>query len=113
MSLQENLADYIQTLMKRNHKSLTEFSAELGISRNSLYGYSTGRGNPTIATLEYLAEQLGVDPAVLLLGILDQDYRRAALPLLDTLRGISDLDEEKRLRFAELFVELIRLWGGE
>ena len=74
MSLQENMAASIRAIMKNRHKSLSEFSAELGISRNALYNYLRGRGNPSIATLEHMAKNLGVSPAALMLGEMKAYY---------------------------------------
>ena len=110
MGLQENIATFIRDTMKRDQKSLSEFSEELGISRNALYEYSTGGGNPTILTLERIAEKLGVDPAALILGILNLDQREVLLLLTGTIQDVAKLTEEKRLRFAELFLEMVALW---
>ena len=48
MGIRENIAASIQTVMKHPQKSLTEFSEELGISRNALYGYIRGRKIPAL-----------------------------------------------------------------
>ena len=111
MSLQENMAAFIRAAMKSQNKSLSEFSDELGISRNALYNYLHGKGNPSIATLEHMAENLGVNPASLVLGLFDMDQREITMFLLDTINGVSELSEEKRLRFAELFLEMVKLWN--
>jgi len=113
MSLQENMAAFIRAAMRSQHKSLTEFSDELGISRNALYNYLHGKGNPSVATLEHMAQNLGVDPASLVLGLFDLDRREITLLLLDTIQGVAELTEEKRLRFAELFLEMVKLWNEE
>ena len=113
MGLQKNIAAYIRDIMKREHKSLTEFSEELGISRNTLYDYSIGEGNPTILMLEHIAEKLGIDPASLILGVLDLDQREALLLLMDTTQSVAKLTEGKRLRFAELLLEMVKLWNAE
>ena len=65
MGLQENIAVNMRAIMERQQKSLTEFSEELGISRNALYDYIRCKGNPSIATVEHIAEKLEVDPAAL------------------------------------------------
>ena len=111
MSLQDNLAAVIRALMKQKDKSLSEFSEELGVSRNSLHAYSKGEGNPMLSTIEHIAERLGISPAALILGALDggSQYEISQL-LLDTIQRVSELTEEKRLRFAELFLELVKLW---
>ena len=111
MSLQENMAASIRAIMKNRHKSLSEFSAELGISRNALYNYL--RGNPSIATLEHMAKNLGVSPAALMLGVFDTDRRQVMLTLLGTIGGMADLPEDKRLRIAELLLEVVKIWNEE
>lgn len=114
MGMQENIAVSIRTIMERRKKSLSEFSEELGISRNALYDYIRGRGNPSITTLEHIAEKLELDPSVLVLGLFELDQRETALLLLlDTIQGVAELGEEKRIRFAELFLEMVRLWNED
>lgn len=111
MGIQENMAAAMRAIMAQRGKSLTEFSEELGVSRNSLYDYLRGRGNPSIATVEHIAQKLGVVPTVLTQGPLAPDQRKSALLLLDTIQGVAELTEEKRLRFAELFLEMVELWN--
>ena len=110
MSLQENMAAYIRAVMKRDNKSFSALSEELGISRNALYGYSTGEGNPSLSTLQQIAEKLGDDPAAI---ISDMNYQEALNLTLEAARDVKELPEEKRLRFAELFLEMVRLWDQE
>lgn len=113
MSLQENMAAYIRTVMKREHKSFSEFSEELGISRNALYGYSTGEGNPTLSTLERISEKTGDHPAAIISGMPDINQQEALLLLLEAAQNVNELDSAKRLRFAELFLEMVKLWDLE
>lgn len=113
MSLQENMAASIRAIMKSQNKSLAEFSNELGISRNALYDYLKGKGNPSIATLEHMAQNLGINPACLVLGVFDTDQRQVTLLLLEMIQGMADLPGEKRLRFAELFLEMMKIWSEE
>lgn len=113
MGLNENIAATIRTVMKRQNKSLAAFSDEIGISKTALHDYVRGRGNPSVSTLEHIAENLGVSPAALMTGQLNMDQRGIALLLLDTVQSIAELPEEKRIRFAELFLEMVNLWNGE
>ena len=76
--------------MEKRNKSLTEFSEELGISRTALYEYLRGRGNPSVETLEHIAEKLGVSPAVLMTGLFDLDRREITLLLLDTIHEVAE-----------------------
>ena len=112
MGLQENIAVTMRAVMERQGKSLADFSEELGISRNALYDYLRGRGNPSVSTLEHIAQRLEMDPAALL-GLFVLDQREITLLLLDTIQGVAELPEERRVRFAELFLEMVRLWNME
>ncbi len=94
--------------MEKRNKSLTEFSEELGISRTALYEYLRGRGNPSVETLEHIAEKLSVSPAVLMTGLFDLDRREITLLLLDTIHEVAELPEKKRLRFPECLCLLQR-----
>lgn len=113
MNLNEGLAASICAIMKRKHISLSEFAEELGISRTALHDYSKGRGNPSTATIEHIARTLGIAPAVLVTGLADEDRREIILLLLDTVDGIARLSGEKRLRLAELFMEMVQLWDED
>lgn len=110
VGLQENIAANMRAIMERRQKSLTEFSEELGISRNALYDYIRCKGNPSIATVEHIAEKLGVEPAALM-GLFELDQQEAALRLLDSIQSVAALTEEKRRRFVELFLEMVALWS--
>lgn len=110
MGIQQNMADVIRLLKQERGKSLMEFAEELEISRSTLQEYLTGRGNPSLEMVEHLARKLSVDPVVLLTGMFEPSQQKILFLLLDTIREIALLPEEKRLRFAELLLEMIRLW---
>lgn len=113
MNLNEGLAVSIRTIMKQRRLSLSEFAEELDISRTALYGYSRGEGNPSMATINHIAQRLGISPAVLANGLAELDHREIALLLLDTVQGVAELPEDKRLKMAELFLEMVKLWNEE
>lgn len=93
MGLQENIAATIRAVMERKHRSLTEFSEELGISRTALYDYLKARGNPSAATIEHIAEKLEISPAALMTGLMELDHKEIALLLLDTIQSVAELPE--------------------
>lgn len=113
MGLKENMAAFIREAMEREQKSLSEFSEELDIGRNSLYAYSRGEGNPTIATLEHIADKLKISPELLVLGVFDTSEGEPDLLLLHTVKGVAELSQEKRQRFAQLFTEMVDLWSED
>lgn len=111
MSIQENLASIIRLMMENQKKSLTEFSEELEISRSMLQDYLRAEGNPCIATIEHLGKKLNVEPSVLLTGQVDGSSTEIILQLLGTIKEIAVLDETKKTRFAELLMEMVKLWN--
>ena len=113
MSIQENMADMLRAKRKLSGQSINEWADELGIAPSTLQDYLNGVGNPTLGMVKHLADKLGIDPLALLAGDIDPDQRQTALLLLDTIRAVSVLPQEKRLRFAEQFMELILLLGEE
>ncbi|MBD5153113.1 MAG: helix-turn-helix transcriptional regulator [Oscillibacter sp.] len=113
MNLNEGLAASIRALMKQKHMSLSEFSEEVGVSRSSLHTYTKGEGNPSTGTINHMAQRLGISPAVLANGLMDLDHREIALLLLDTIQGVAELPEGDRLKMAELFLEMVKLWNRE
>ena len=113
MGLQENMAATIRTIMKKEHKSLAEFSEELEISRTALYDYLNAKGNPSASTIEHIAGKLEISPAALMTGLMDLDRKEVVLLLMDTIQSVAELPEGKRVRFAELFLEMVGLWNEE
>ncbi len=114
MSLRENMAAFLRSFAEKNDLSIAQLQIQADISRNTLYAYSKGQGNPTLATLEYIAENLKVDPAAILLGVYDPDGGEVSVLLLHTVRGLAELRPEDRRRFMRLFLlEMARLWSGE
>ncbi len=111
--MQEHLAAIIRLMMERQNKSLTEFSEELEISRSMLQDYLNADGNPRIATIEHLGQKLNVDPSVLLTGKVDGNRPEIILRLLEAIQEIAVLNDAKKLRLAELFMEMVKLWNEE
>ena len=112
MGMQQNMADLICAIKKQRGKSVMGLSEELEISASTLQDYLKGKGNPTVKMVERLAEKLEIDPIALVSGSVDPEKRQIILLLLDTIE-VSELPQSKRVRFAELFLELVQLWEEE
>ena len=113
MSIQDNMADMLRAKKQLSGQSIEGWAEELAIAPSTLQEYLKGSGNPTVKMVEHLADKLGVDPVALMYGTIEPEQRQIALLLLDTIHGVSVLPQPKRLRFAELFLELVRLWEEE
>ncbi|CAG7610283.1 hypothetical protein LEUCIP111803_01289 [Leucobacter soli] len=79
--LVDDIAANLRHLRERGGFSLAGLSAASGIGKTTLSQLELGHGNPTIGTLEALAEVLGVDTAELLTPV------RTAQRLLVVRRG--------------------------
>lgn len=109
MTLQENLSNMIRTIKKRRNLTITAFSKELGISRSAMQDLLNGDGNPTIATVERIADHLDMKPSSLFLcSNSDEDLDNAYF-LLQTIDAFHHLACEEKAKSAELFQDLIVL----
>lgn len=114
MDLKKNIASFIRAFLKKNNLSMAKFQALTEMSRNSLYDYSRGEGNPSIDTVQYMAAQLGVNPLAILMGVYDPEEGSVSVLLLDTVYGVAELSQEDRQKFFRMFMqEMIKLWDGE
>ena len=113
MGLQKNMADMLRALKENRKETMEGWSEELGIAPSTLQDYLKGKGNPTVKMVEHLAEKLGVNPIALISGEIGPEQYEAALLILNTIRAVSDLPQPKRLKFAELFLEQVRLLEEE
>lgn len=94
MNLRENFAVNMKTIFERSNHSLTEFADELSISRSSLQDILKGKSNPTLATVELIAEKLDVNPLSLL--SFSEEEIQAAFSLTQLLDWLFELSEENR-----------------
>jgi len=110
MGMQENMADILRAKRKLSGQSIDDWSKKLEIAPSTLQDYLKGSSNPTVKMVEHLARKLDVDPIALVAGKMDADQYEVVLLMLDTIQAVSSLPQDKRLRFAELFLESVRLW---
>ena len=82
MSISENIAATVRAEMKKQNKSLLEFSQELGIARSSLQNYLREGSSLRADTIELLADHLGLSPAELISGP-DASQTRPKFPEID------------------------------
>lgn len=97
--------------MEFRHMSITEFSEELDISRTALSDYVKAKGNPSVTTVEHIAKKLGIRPEALIASSFEKKQWEITLMLMDIIPAVSQLPEDRRIRFAELVLDMIRLWG--
>ncbi len=107
MTLRENLADSIATIRRTQKKSLSEFAEELAISRSSLQDILKGKGNPTLSTVELVADQLDLDPLLLL--SCSEGKARVAARLSDLFDWFRQLPDDKQQEFVAAFNTILSM----
>lgn len=95
MEMQDMLADRLKQKRALSHASLEEYSKELGISKSALQKYEAGTGNPTLATVQTIADHLHESPAQLL-GMYSEEEMEAAGLMFRTLEWSMGLSEGSR-----------------
>ncbi|NBI68936.1 XRE family transcriptional regulator [Pseudoflavonifractor sp. 60] len=113
MGMLENMAEMMQAKKEREKDSVERFSEKLEISPSTLQDYLKARGNPTVKMIERLAKKMDVDPVALVSGTAEPEQYQTLLLMLDTIEEVSSLTQPKRVKFAELFLELVQLWEEE
>ena len=93
MEMQDMLADRLKQKRALSHASLEEYSKELGISKSALQKYEAGTGNPTLATVQTIADHLHESPAQLL-GMYSEEEMEAAGLMFRTLEWSMGLSGE-------------------
>lgn len=109
MSLQQNLSNFMNTIRLSRNQSITEFAEEIGVSRSEMQHILKGTYNPRIDTLKYIAKNLDVDPATLILPSYTEPQQDFALLLLRTLDAFLELPEDQQENAVYLFHQLILL----
>lgn len=108
MGLQENMSETMGQLKQEHNLSTEEFSSKLDVSKASLQSYLCGRGNPSLGTVDYMAERLGIDPIILVSGKSANLSLSSVRQLLDTIATVVALPQERKEKFAELFFRYYR-----
>lgn len=88
---------------------MAEFSEKLDISKATLQSYLSGEGNPTLDTVDHIAEHLGVEPISLLAGMRGEELR-AGMYFSKVLCKLEAMAPEDRQEFQELAARMVALW---
>lgn len=90
-------------------QSQFDFADEIGISKTVLSDIECGRGNPTLDTLEHLADGLGVPLAALLGSADDAGTLQTARMLLSSIETLQELEPGYQTLAVRMFGQLILL----
>jgi len=107
----ENLSERLNEIRKEKNRSVVEFAEELGISRSSLQSLLSGRGNPRIDTIEYIAQQLDVDALELLSPWGEEATQRQAQHLANVICSTARLTAVQRQELMASLLEISEMIG--
>ena len=96
---QENLSAKLKALRALRGKSLEEFSEEI----------ESGKGNPTLVTLQLIAKNLGIPASALLADRPSAAELSTSQLILGSVSFVQSLPEERRTLVFRLFDQLLVL----
>lgn len=107
METRKTLADKIRQLRNLQGKSQMECAEEIGLSKTVLCDIEKARANPTLDTLERLAESFNVPVSYLLEQTEDTSSMITAQLLLRSLEVVQALKPEHQTLVIRLFEQLV------
>ncbi len=110
MGMQQNVARMMREFKEQRQVSLEEFSKELEISRSTLQDYLSGKGNPSVRTLDHIARKLDVDPLILVSGTFQPTQVNIVMMLFRTTKQVVAMPAEKRHELVTLIVRIAAIW---
>ena len=112
MTLQQNLTNTMQAIRSIRKISITEFSEEIGVSRSEAQGILRGTSNPRLDTIQCIADNLNIDPLVLISSF-SETQLEVSLLLLKSFDFFSKLSSEEKKEAARLLNEFLCLIKSE
>lgn len=107
METKKILAEKIRQLRTLKNKSQLECADEIGLSKTVLCDIEKERANPTLDTLERLAESFNVPVSFLLEQTEDTSTMITAKLLLSSLEVVKTLKPEHQTLVVRLFEQLV------
>ena len=113
MNLNEIIGKNLKELRIRKNLSQEELAKEIGISSSNLREIEYGSGNPTILTIERIAEGLNITTSVLVSS--DMDARDVFIreSIFSNLSFIRKLPQERQTLIIRIFEQLVLLLREE
>ena len=113
MNLNEIIGQNLKELRIRKNLSQEELAKGIGISASNLREIEYGSGNPTILTIERIAEGLNITTSVLVSS--DMDARDVFIreSIFSNLSFIRKLPQERQTLIIRIFEQLVLLLREE
>ena len=107
VTLQQNLSNFMNAIRSSRKQSITEFANQIGISRSEMQQILKGSCNLRIDTVKYIADNLKIDPALLLFPSYSEVQYEFALLILHILDTFSKIPKDKQTDAANNFHQLL------
>lgn len=109
MNIKQNLSKSLKSYRSLERKSLVDFAEKLSIGKTTLQDIKSCKANPTLDTVQQIADRLNVSPLSLLSDCYDPSDLYMAQLLLHTLDRFDQLSIEDQEKGVILFDALIRI----
>ncbi len=108
--LNSTFSTMVRGIHKVSHTSAEEFSKELGIGKTSLLKIERGQCNPTLSTVQTIAENLGCDPRALFGPSIQSDLLAAQyiMMLLEHFEHGDQFSKDGVIKIANLVLQLVQ-----
>lgn len=113
MNLNEIIGKNLKELRIRKNLSQEELAKEIGISASNLREIEYGNGNPTILTIERIAEGLNITTSVLVSSDMDERDVLIRESIFSNLSFIRKLPQERQTLIIRIFEQLVLLLREE
>lgn len=107
MILQRNLSNTMRALRASRKQSIAEFSEEIGISRSAMQDILKGDCNPSLNTIQYIADNLKVDPLTLIASPYSESQLEYMTLVLTLVAPFSNFSDASRREAAKLLHDLV------
>ena len=107
VDISKNMSAFVRAYKELQGKSYTECAKELGIAASTMKAYAAGNAHPSAYMLEHLAEKMGADPAVFVIGDYSSDQIVILVKLMDLAKLLEKAPPEDRCRFACLLWQMV------
>ena len=109
VNIKQNLSKSLKSYRSLERKSLVDFAEKLSIGKTTLQDIESCKANPTLDTVQQIADRLNVSPLSLLSDCYDPSDLHMAQLLLHTLDRFDQLSIEDQEKGVILFDALIRI----
>lgn len=99
----------LKELRTKSNQSQEDLAKKIGISASNLREIEYGTGNPTISTLEHIAEGLHVPTGALVSSDMDENDLYIRESIFSHLNFIQDMPSERQTLVIRMFEQLVLL----